>query len=57
MTTKLDFVDVDAYPGVTDFECPTCGAEPGQQCMVSDPDDPGFSIEISSHVHWERAED
>jgi len=35
-------------------ECPECGAEPGQQCSVEDPDQSGFGIETGAHVHMAR---
>lgn len=54
-----DFVLADDYlpmDNSEDWDCPVCGAEPGQQCSVPDPEREGFAIELGPYIHRERAE-
>lgn len=51
---KDHMVDVDDYPGCELDGCPTCGAEPGQQCTLIDPGDSLHGAETACHVHVER---
>lgn len=52
-----EFVLADDYlDGENDPVCPVCGAEPGQQCSVPDPDNEFLAIETGPYIHAERAE-
>lgn len=46
----------DYLDGEEDWNCPVCGAEPGQQCSVPDPEREGFGIELGAYIHAERAD-
>lgn len=34
--------------------CPECGAEEHEPCTASDPERPGFGVELASYVHTAR---
>lgn len=50
-----EFLVADDYiDGSEKHSCPECGAEPGQQCSVPDPDNDRFAIEIGQYIHRSR---